>query len=185
MKPEEVVSQIKDLYKKHGHEHYGEGLSQLQHMMQTAELALRSGADEEVILAAFLHDIGHLLSVADKGTNGDEQHEKQGAQYLRDLGFSERVASLVEGHVAAKRYLTAAQPGYHDQLSDASKQTLEAQGGPMSEKEAFFFEQNPWFELCINLRRWDDQAKNPDKVIKGKKKYWKLMLHHLEHSEAY
>ena len=90
---------------------------------------------------------------------GNVDHEKLGADYLRERGFSERLASLVQSHVIAKRYLTYKYPDYYNQLSDASKATLEFQGGRMNEFEAREFESNPDAELFIRLRYWDDKAK--------------------------
>jgi predicted HD phosphohydrolase len=86
-------------------------------------------------------------------------HERVGADYLRKCGFSERVAKLVEYHVQAKRYLTLRQPGYHEQLSDASRRTLEYQGGVMTPEEADAFEQDPLCSVSLRMRQWDEWAK--------------------------
>src|SRR3546814_12297345 len=69
-------------------------------------------------------------------------------------------STLVAGHVTAKRYLTLKEPGYYDRLSEASKKTLEFQGGPMSEKEARDFESDPMMEACLKIRYWDDEGKD-------------------------
>jgi predicted HD phosphohydrolase len=37
-----------------------ETVSQLEHMSQSAQLAIEQGYDDEVVLAAFFHDIGHI-----------------------------------------------------------------------------------------------------------------------------
>jgi putative nucleotidyltransferase with HDIG domain len=101
-------------------------------MSQAADLAEKEGYDEEVILAAFFHDIGHLCSSGHEAESmdgfGTVNHEKLGADYLREKGFSERLAILVEGHVIAKRYLTYKFPSYYNRLSAASKATLDFQG---------------------------------------------------------
>jgi putative nucleotidyltransferase with HDIG domain len=132
-------------------------------MSQAADLALKSGADDEVILAAFFHDIGHICVQNDASLRmssfGIKSHEEIGAGFLRSRGFSDRMAQLVENHVKAKRYLTYKYPAYFEQLSEASKQTLIFQGGIMSEKEAVEFEQDPLFEDSILLRKWDEAAK--------------------------
>src|ERR1044072_8103758 len=104
-------------------------------MIEAARLAEQEGYDEEVILAAFLHDIGHIC-VSAKENNamdgwGIKDHEEIGAGYLREKGFSKRLARLVASHVEAKRYLTWKDPQYYEQLSDASKKTLEYKDGPM------------------------------------------------------
>src|SRR5215831_8433798 len=101
---------------KNAHEQYfGEPVTQLEHALQCAHWAREDGADDELIAAALLHDVGHLVA-ADPDEIGSPQHEGIGAAYLRDLGCNERVADLVSGHVAAKRYLTATTPEYYEQL---------------------------------------------------------------------
>lgn len=159
-----VVNEVFDLYLQRGSDDYiGEPVSQIEHMSQSAQLALREGYDDEVVLAAFFHDIGHLcnhaLDVASMGGYGVASHERVGADYLRQCGFSERVAKLVEYHVQAKRYLTLRQPGYFAQLSEASRRTLEYQGGVMSEAQANAFEQDPLCGVSLRMRQWDEMAK--------------------------
>ncbi len=158
---EETASLIIGLYAQYGNEDYiGEPVSQIEHMCQAAQLAEAEGYDEPVILAAFFHDIGHLcehiMPVKQMDGYGVVDHEKLGADFLREKGFAETIASLVENHVQAKRYLTYHFPEYYDQLSAASKQTLAFQGGPMTLEEAMAFEADPLFELHIKLRRWDE-----------------------------
>lgn len=160
----ETVEELFNLYEKFGDEDYiGEPVSQLEHMSQAAQLALQEGFEDEVVLAAFFHDIGHLCGPRSNedsmGEFGIKSHEKIGADYLREKGFPEQVARLVENHVAAKRYLTFKYPQYYNQLSEASKKTLEFQGGKMNPIEAEDFEQDPQFEVSILLRRWDELAK--------------------------
>jgi putative nucleotidyltransferase with HDIG domain len=112
-------------------------------MSQAAALAKEEGYDDEVILAAFFHDIGHLCAdaaaVGSMDGMGNIDHEKLGADYLIERGFSARMANLVNGHVIAKRYLTYKYPEYYNKLSAASKATLEFQGGPMNVDEAASF----------------------------------------------
>jgi 2-amino-1-hydroxyethylphosphonate dioxygenase (glycine-forming) len=161
---ESTVNEIFDLYAKHGAEEYaGEKVSQLEHMCQAAQFAMQEGYDDEVVLAAFMHDVGHLLPVHDESESMDGygmmDHEKVGAQYLRKVGFSGRMCKLIASHVNAKRYLTYKYPEYYNQLSGASKKTLEYQGGRMEEAEAKKFEADPLFDLYIKMRRWDEAAK--------------------------
>ena len=63
-------------------------------MCQAAQLAEAEGYEEEVILAAFFHDIGHfcehIMPVQQMNGYGVVDHEKLGADYLRGKGFSER-----------------------------------------------------------------------------------------------
>jgi phosphonate degradation associated HDIG domain protein len=162
--PNAVVDEVFSLYEKFGDADYiGEPVSQLEHMSQAASLAEAEGYDDEVVLAAFFHDIGHLCADAEEAGSmdgmGNVDHERLGADYLLERGFSERVANLVQGHVIAKRYLTYKYPEYYNRLSDASKATLEFQGGVMTAAEAAEFELNQDAELIIRLRYWDDMAK--------------------------
>lgn len=165
-----IVKEVFDLYIKHGDEDYiGEPVSQLEHMSQAAQLAIDAGADDELVLAAFFHDIGHICiektNQNDMSGYGIVSHEKIGADYLRERGFPERLAALVESHVVAKRYLTYKYPEYYNGLSEASKKTLEFQGGKMTSHEASAFEQNPYFSDMITLRKWDELAKEANTPI--------------------
>ena len=181
----EITDEIMSLYEEHGGAEYaGEKVSQLEHMAQAAQLAEEQGYDEEVVLAAFLHDIGHISEAA-KGDNemdgfGIKDHEELGAEFLREKGFSKKVARLVESHVEAKRYLTYKDPSYYANLSDASKRTLEYQGGPMTAEEATAFEQYPLFALIIRMRNWDEQAKIEHQPLPDLGRYREMMLHHLQ-----
>lgn len=159
-----TVNEVFSLYEKFGHADYiGEPVSQLEHMSQSAQLAMSEGFDDEVILAAFFHDIGHICVMNHSENSMDgfgiKSHEKIGAGYLRTKGFPERVAKLVENHVQAKRYLTFKYPDYYQQLSEASRKTLEFQGGVMKVSEAEYFESDPLFQTSIRMRKWDELAK--------------------------
>jgi 2-amino-1-hydroxyethylphosphonate dioxygenase (glycine-forming) len=177
----ERVAKVFDLYEKFGAADYiGEPVSQLEHMSQSGQLAEREGYDPEVILASFFHDIGHLFAMENAlenmGGYGVKRHEQIGADFLREMGFSERVAKLVENHVQAKRYLTYKYPDYLAKLSEASLQTLGYQGGPMSEEEAMAFEQDPLFELSLKMRTWDEEAKLENLPVEDLDKYKKMAL---------
>ena len=166
-KIESIITEIFDLYEKHGDEDYiGEPVSQLEHMSQAAQLAIEKGSDDEVVLAAFFHDIGHICVKQNDANSmegyGIKSHEKIGGDYLRAKGFPERIARLVESHVPAKRYLTYKYPEYYNGLSEASKKTLEFQGGKMDAAEADAFERDDIFETSILLRQWDELAKEKD-----------------------
>jgi phosphonate degradation associated HDIG domain protein len=179
------VNKIFFLYEKYGDEDYiGEPVSQLEHMSQAAALAQAGGYDDEVILAAFFHDIGHLCAtdgeVESMDGMGNVDHEKLGADYLLNFGFSERLASLVRSHVVAKRYLTYKYPEYYNKLSEASKTTLEFQGGVMSADEATAFEANPDAELTVKLRLWDDAAKEMNIPVNNIPYLKSLAITHLD-----
>ncbi|MEK1909415.1 MAG: HD domain-containing protein, partial [Pseudomonas chlororaphis] len=128
MRPEQRIAEVFGLYERFGDSDYiGEPVSQIEHMSQAAQLAMAEGFDDEVVLAAFFHDIGHICGqdAENMGGFGVVGHERLGADYLRRAGFSERLARLVEYHVQAKRYLTCKEPGYYERLSQASRRTLE------------------------------------------------------------
>jgi 2-amino-1-hydroxyethylphosphonate dioxygenase (glycine-forming) len=167
---EEVVEEIFSLYDRFGNEDYiGEPVSQIEHMSQSAQLAMKEGFDDEVIIAAFFHDIGHICVTRNAANNmggyGVKSHEKIGADFLREKGFPETVARLVENHVQAKRYLTFKHPEYYNNLSEASKKTLVYQGGVMTAAEAERFENDPLFEASIRMRHWDELAKETEVPI--------------------
>lgn len=162
---EQVIAEVFGLYERFGDNDYiGEPVSQIEHMSQAAELAMAEGFDDEVVLAAFFHDIGHLCAEGGEsmGGFGVVSHERLGADYLRRAGFSERLARLVEYHVQAKRYLTLREPGYYERLSEASRRTLEYQGGVMSAEEAVAFERDPLCKVSLRMRQWDERAKDMD-----------------------
>lgn len=162
--------------------YFGEPVSQLQHALQTAQCARDANADDEMVIAALLHDIGHLI--AGPGAEHEDgvgviDHDAAGAAYLRNNGFSERVVTLVEGHVAAKRYLTATNPEYFSRLSPASTRTLELQGGPLTEVEANAFKEHPLFREMLQLRSWDELAKRIDWEVSPLESYVGLLEGHL------
>jgi len=162
---EDTCNEILSLFEEYGDEDYdGEPVSQASHMMQCGMQAIDEGADTELVIGAFLHDIGHLLRHRQKteamGNYGVVNHEGIGAKYLHEKNFSERICAVVEKHVDAKRYLVAAQPGYKEKLSFASLQTLEWQGGAMNENEEAAFEKHPFFKDIIRVRLWDEGAKD-------------------------
>ncbi len=180
----QVADTIINLYKQHGGSEYaGEKVSQLEHMVQAAQLAELDGFDEEVILAAFLHDIGHIAEEATGENEMDEygikDHEALGAQYLSEHGFSSKISKLVASHVQAQRYLTRKDPGDVNQLSDASKKTLDFQGGMMTVEEANVFEKDPLFSEIILMRRWDEKAKIQHKPMPDLNHFRDMIVHHL------
>lgn len=150
-------------YREHGHRAYGESVTELEHALQCATFARQAGELPVVVAAALLHDYGHLChqlgeDIAEHGV--DARHEHLGANRLRHL-FVDEIVAAGRLHVAAKRYLCWKEPGYHDGLSDASKLSLQLQGGPMSEPEARAFEHEPHHELAVRVRRYDDLGKVP------------------------
>jgi phosphonate degradation associated HDIG domain protein len=150
-------------------EYHGEAVTQTEHALQSARLAEQAGATPELIVAALLHDVGHLLHGhgEDAAAHGlDDRHEELGFRFLAKH-FGPAVCEPVRLHVPAKRYLCATDPAYRSSLSPASQTSLKLQGGPMSADEAKAFEANPHFAAACELRRWDDAAKVPGLATPG------------------
>lgn len=162
---EAIVADISELFRLRGASEYGgEAVTQQEHGLQAALLAENHGAPPSLILAALVHDIGHLLhdlpdDAPDDGV--DDLHEELGHRWLSER-FVPEVAEPVRLHVAAKRYLCAIDPDYFRGLSEPSQMSLELQGGPFTLEEVQEFEANPSFTAAVLLRRWDDGAKSQD-----------------------
>lgn len=163
-------------------DYIGEDVSQLEHALQCAALACQEGAGDELVLAALLHDIGHLCDREAPQMDGwgTASHERVGAQFLSDQGFSSTIQKLVLGHVEAKRYLVGKHQAYAAKLSEASRQTLLRQGGAMSEEECLSFEQDPLFQHKLQMRAWDDAGKVTDLTVHPLSFYRPLLYRHLE-----
>lgn len=148
-------------FDRYGSLSYGEKVSQLEHMLQSAELAREDGASDALVAAALLHDIGHFeVPEPEDAENlaADMAHEVVAARALAGL-FGVEVWRPVALHVAAKRYLSATEAGYVEGLSPASLASLKVQGGPFTPQQARRFEGLPFAEDAIRLRRYDDGAK--------------------------
>ena len=159
-----IVAFIEDIFERRGAESYlGEQVTMSQHMLQGAQLAEQAGANDELIAAALLHDIGHYTNEFpdDALAQGiDNNHEDAGAAVLEPF-FPKLIADCCRYHVAAKRYLCATDADYFAKLSEASVHTLNPQGGPMDAEEVAEFEKNPHIEEIVQVRIWDDQGKDP------------------------
>jgi gamma-butyrobetaine dioxygenase len=163
-------------------DYLGEPVTVLAHLLQAGALAGAAGAAPAVVAAALLHDIGHLLEA--DGTAGrsgaalmagrDNDHGERGAAWLGQW-FGPQVTEPVRLHVTAKRYLCGTDPAYYGLLSEASRYTLSVQGGPMGEAEARAFEALPAHRDAIDVRRWDDQAKDPVARVPGLDHYRPLL----------
>jgi len=164
-----MIDELIALFEAYGVEKYDENISQTEHAVQCALLAQLNNASDELVAAALLHDVGHLLQL--QGNNGnadfsqDDLHENLGARFLSST-FGPQVTQPILFHVQAKRYLCSAIPSYQTELSEGSKRSLELQGGPMSGDESAGFLQNEYFQDAVNIRTWDDLAK-VENVISG------------------
>jgi [1-hydroxy-2-(trimethylamino)ethyl]phosphonate dioxygenase len=162
---EDTRRELGELYLSRANGRYGlEHISQLQHALQTAAQAEAHGETPALILAALLHDVGHL--VCDMGDNPaadsiDNAHERVGAHWLAQR-FGHEISEPVRLHVAAKRYLCATEPDYRGALAPDSVTSLALQGGPMSDAEAREFLRLPFAAEAIRLRRFDERAKDVD-----------------------
>ncbi len=164
MKPnnENIADFIHWLFEKRGAEAYlGEQVTMAEHMLQAAYFAEQDGADEALIVAALLHDVGHFT-----GEFGDDYieqgidnlHEDAGGKVLEPF-FPKTITEPIRLHVAAKKYLCATNTAYYNTLSEASKKTLQLQGGAMTTEEQREFESNLHFSNAVKMRHWDDAGK--------------------------
>lgn len=164
------MKKIETLFGRWGNLQYaGEGVTQLEHALQTATLAQEAQASDFLTTAAFLHDIGHMLNRQGETPSMqgiDDRHQYFAAYFLKDY-FSESVFEPIRLHVEAKRALCHSDTFYFDSLSDDSKRSLKLQGGALNVVEFKTFLALPYAQDALSLRRWDDLAKVPGKSTKG------------------
>ena len=159
---EAVIDAIIHLYKVAGRRDTTvDGLSQVDHAVQTAQLAEDERAPESLVVAALLHDLGHLLEpwprdIAHLGV--DHRHEALGAAWLA-RAFGPEVCEPIRLHVQAKRYLCTVEESYLETLTPSAMRSLELQGGPMGAADARAFEGARWFREAVWLSRLDERAK--------------------------
>ncbi len=174
----QTLDEVLALLERHGAERYDEEIFQLAHAEQTAALARSAGSPDSLVAAALLHDVGHLLEMAERAGARDRtqdlRHEARGSAWLAGL-FPPEVTAPIALHVRAKRYLCAVDPTYHGVLSAGSVASLQRQGGPMDASEVAAFETNPGWESAVRLRRWDDEAKVPDLEVARAASYRPLL----------
>jgi phosphonate degradation associated HDIG domain protein len=170
------LQDIEGLYAARGNLNYGEGVTQMEHALQCASLAEADGAGPALIVAALLHDVGHLFldekDVAE--ATSDDRHEAIGARALAGL-FPQAVTAPIALHVAAKRYLCFREPGYLAALSPASQRSLILQGGPFDAAGATAFEASAGWRDAVLLRRFDDTGKREEPSGRSFADYLPLM----------
>jgi phosphonate degradation associated HDIG domain protein len=173
-----VSDEIRGLFANRGAAAYfGEAVTQLEHALQAAHFAAQEGAPPTLVVAALLHDVGHLVEqVPDDLADWreDAHHERIGGAWLARR-FGPEVSDPVRLHVPAKRYLCATDPSYLGCLSPASVHTLRLQGGPMSPAEVAAFEREPSFREAVRVRRWDDAGKVHGLVTRSLESYFPLV----------
>jgi [1-hydroxy-2-(trimethylamino)ethyl]phosphonate dioxygenase len=173
-----AFDEVADLFHRHGGgAYFGEAVTQAEHALQAAHFAALDHAPDELVLAALLHDVGHLLQsvpddIADWHT--DARHEVEGSAWLAQR-FPRGISEPVRLHVPAKRYLCATDPGYVAMLSEASIVTLKLQGGPMSAGEVAKFEAEPFHAQAVQVRRCDDRGKIAGLKTRGLDDYRPLL----------
>lgn len=159
-----TVQEVIELYSTRGQKQYGrEAVSQLEHGLQCAQLAEEQSEPTALIVAALLHDFGHLVATAKDNLAQpvqvrDDLHQFAALPFLRGL-FDNAVLEPIRLHVDAKRFLCSHDPSYWESLSPASKRSLELQGGIFSVSQAAAFIAQPYAGDAVRLRRYDDLAK--------------------------
>ena len=157
-----TIEDIGKLFRDHGHIAYeGDGVSQAEHALQAAELAENADAGAELVTAALLHDLGHLLNRQGKTPTMrgiDDQHQYVAIPFLRGV-FPASVLEAIRLHVEAKRALCALEPDYYERLSEDSKRSLTLQGGVFTQAQVQEFLARPHSDDALKVRRWDDAAK--------------------------
>ena len=160
-----IIDHIFDIFRRNGDALYdvGEAVTQSQHALQAATLAEQEGGSQTLVAAALLHDYGHVADESEDTLDRpvDGKHELVGHRLLTEH-FIDAVTEPGRLHVAAKRYLCAVETDYFDKLSPVSVRSLELQGGPMTESQTASFESNPHCRDAVQVRRYDEQAKDPE-----------------------
>jgi phosphonate degradation associated HDIG domain protein len=171
------LADIEKLFRDHGHIAYaGEGVTQLEHALQAARRAEEAGGDDELVTAALLHDLGHLLNLQGDTPTArgiDDQHQYFAIPFIREL-FPPSVVEAIRLHVDAKRALCALEPEYYESLSEDSKRSLTLQGGIFSREETEKFLAKPFAENAMRVRRWDDAAKVAGEVTPPLARYLEI-----------
>lgn len=174
----ELRAELDEIYEVRAHGQYGlSQINQLMHAVQSASLAQSRQCAPALVVAALLHDVGHM--VHDLGEHPaaegiDDMHELVSAKWLERY-FGAEVVEPVRLHVAAKRYLCAVEPTYNARLSKDSVESLALQGGPMSQTEVEAFEHQPYWQDAVTLRRIDDDAKDPRGAFPALASFWPMI----------
>jgi phosphonate degradation associated HDIG domain protein len=155
---------IELMVQRGGATYFGEPVTVLEHCLQAAHYATRESSPDSLVIAALLHDVGHLLhhKGEDAAEGGVDTRHEQLAERLLAAHLPQAVTEPIRLHVAAKRYLCFADPAYAQALSPSSQLSLQLQGGPMSSREAEEFLGGSFAREAVALRLWDDEAKIPD-----------------------
>lgn len=113
----------------------GYRVSRLEHVLQSATRAEDDGEDEEMIVAALIHDLGDDLA--------PHNHSQYAASIIRPYVRAE-VTWIVEHHGLFQNYY------YIHHL-----------GGDPLERDRF--RDHPWYQRCVDFcERWDQASFDPD-----------------------
>ena len=113
----------------------GYKVDRLEHSLQSASRAYRDGADEEMVVAALLHDIGDLLA--------PHNHSEIAAAVLRPY-VSERTYWVVRQHGLFQSYYYA----HHT-------------GGDRNARDRYI--DHPWYQDAVDFcHRWDQSSFDPE-----------------------
>lgn len=171
------INDLVTLYTERGSEHHGEAVSQITHARECAHFARSEGAADSLVIAALLHDIGHMLHKQgeDAAARGiDTMHERIGSGFLA-RAFPPSVTEPVALHVSAKRYSATVDPSYQALLSPASLRSFHLQGGVMNAQEIETFLAHPYNADAQRLRAWDEMGKDPHLEIAPFESYVPMM----------
>lgn len=150
----ELLQSLRDVWDE-------QDVDELDHALQSAARAIDDGADDELVLAAALHDIAHSPTFEPAAALA---HDATAQKWLTRR-FGARVGWLAGRHVDAKRYLAATDPGYRSDLSPTSALSLHAQGGAQVDPALVG---HPWWPDALRLRHYDDAAKDPTAGLEGR-----------------
>ena len=129
--PQQIMTALKRL----DHSLEGYPLTRLGHSLQTATRALRDGADDELVVAALIHDLGDELS--------PYNHAEIAAGIIRPY-VREEVTWIVEQHGLFQTYYYVHHMGGDRHMRDR-------------------FKDHKWFESCANFcERYDQASFDPD-----------------------
>ena len=177
--PGRFVAELLGWLESAGATRYDEIVTQYEHALQSAALASQRRGHPALIAAALLHDVGHLLVDEHDGHTGlparDLEHERVGAGWL-SRAFGADVTEPIRLHVAAKRYLCSIDAAYYNGLSEGSRRSFVLQGGAMTGDEIKAFLAHPAAQDAIEVRRVDDLAKEPHRVVPDAREYRELLL---------
>ena len=164
-----TLSDIETLFAANGDRMYtGEPVTQLEHALQSADAAERDGASQELVMAAFLHDLGHLIN--DQGETPtlrgiDDRHEYFALPFLRALSPTAVLAADPSAcRCEALPVCPRRRPDRPARVLGELVGRFEAQprtaGRHFHDAEADAFIAKPYAADAVRLRLWDDLAKS-------------------------